>query len=132
MGSPQQGQGRTIVGKVCIRVGEGRGVVRAIDITSSSPGLVSVPPTLRAGSIKMKQSRSSQRAASKGILAQKDFALPSRPQTGGTYGEKRQEAHTCPREHAYHPSPCRRHRCGSGGTLGVCAGGSRCPAHPEI
>jgi hypothetical protein len=36
MGSPQQGQWRTIGCKGCVRVGGGRGVVRARDITSSS------------------------------------------------------------------------------------------------
>src|SRR5713226_7384386 len=52
--------------------------------TLSAQRLVSVPPTLRAGSIKMKQSRRSQCASSDCILTQQASCLPvlSPPYTG--------------------------------------------------
>ena len=60
--------------------------------------LSSVPPTLRAGSIKMKQDRSAAEhllplyPCSAGSLS--SLALPALHRTGGTYGQERQEEQT--------------------------------------
>src|SRR2546425_9113935 len=75
--------------------------------------LGSVPPTLRAGSIKMKQDRSPAEhllpwyPGSAGALS--SLARPTLTLSGGMYGQKRQEAPLHSREHAYSPPACRRH-----------------------
>jgi len=55
--------------------------------------VVSISPTLRIGSIKMKQSRSSQRTSSDCILVRKEPSFPflslTWVLTGGTYGPQR-------------------------------------------
>jgi hypothetical protein len=69
---------------------------------------VSVPPTLRAGSIKMKQNRSPADPllqwypCSAGSLS--SLARPTLPRTGGTYGQKRPEEQARSRAHAHYPS----------------------------
>src|SRR6266498_2567562 len=97
---------------------------------------VSVPPTLRIDSFKMKQPR---RAAQHVLLfypcaegSLPLLALPALHLTGGTYGQKRQADQAHSRQYAHHPSACRWHRCGGGRALGLCPRRSRCPARPEI
>src|SRR6266702_1811343 len=84
--------------------------------TASAQCGVSVPPTLRAGSIKMQQDWSPAEHLLQwypcSVESLSSLALPALPLTGGTYGQKKQEEQAHARDHAHYPPACRRHRCG--------------------